>query len=262
MTMPHWMLGTLVFFFGLSLGSFFNVVICRLPAGRSVAHPPSHCPECQTSLRFYDNIPVLSYLILRGKCRNCSEKISLRYPLVEILTGVLFFALFQKHGLTPQFFTDLLFVSLLIVVAFIDLETFLIPDKLSLPGIVLGFIAAFFTLRVTWVESLVGILVGGGVLFIIAILYQYLRGQDGLGGGDIKLLAMIGAFLGTMGVVFTILASSLMGTIFGVAAMMRSRRQLGTTMIPFGPFLSLGAIFYLFWGEALFNWYLGLFLHP
>ncbi len=260
--MPLWLLGALVFLFGLCLGSFFNVVICRLPAGKSVAHPPSHCPQCQTPLRFYDNIPILSYFILRGKCRSCPERISFRYPLVEILTGVLFYALFQKHGFTPQFFTDLVFVSLLLVIAFIDLETFLIPDKLSLPGIVLGFTASFFTVRLTWTESLVGLLVGGGVLFFVAILYQYLRKQDGMGGGDIKLLAMIGAFLGTVGVVFTVLASSLMGTIFGVVTMLRSRRQAGTTMIPFGPFLSMGAILYLFWGEAMLNWYMGLFFSP
>lgn len=260
--MPQWMLGAFVLMFGLCLGSFFNVVILRLPAGRSIGFPASHCPHCGTPLRFYDNIPVVSYLNLRGRCRFCASRISLRYPLVEILTGVLFYALFRIYGLTPQFFVELLLVSLLLVIAFIDLDTFLIPDSLSLSGIVLGFVASWFTPRLSWTESLLGIVVGGGVLFAIAVLYQYLRKQDGMGGGDIKLLAMIGAFLGSAGVVFTVLASSLIGTLYGMGVMIRSRKQLTTTMIPFGPFLSLGAILYVFYGQRIFDWYFGLWLVP
>ncbi len=258
--MPQWMPDFFVLICGLCLGSFFNVVICRLPEGRSISHPGSHCPQCKAPIHFYDNIPVVGYLILMGKCRSCAARISPRYPLVELMTGLLFFFLFQKYAFSIQFFVEALFVSLLLLIAFIDLDTYIIPDMLSLPGIVLGFAASFFTSRITWLESLQGLVIGGGVLFIVAFLYQYVRKQEGMGGGDIKLLAMIGAFVGTAGVVFTILVSSLVGTVFGLATMVRSRKQMAVAMIPFGPFLSMGAVVYLFWGERMLDWYLGLFL--
>ncbi len=258
--MPQWTPDFFVLVCGLCFGSFFNVVICRLPAGRSISRPGSHCPRCKTPIRFYDNIPVVSYLILMGKCRSCGTGISPRYPLVELMTGVLFFFLYQRYAFAPGFFVEVLFVSLLLVVAFIDLDTYIIPDKLSLPGIALGFAASFFTPRVTWLESLLGMVVGGGVLFVVAVLYRYMRKQDGMGGGDIKLLAMIGSFVGATGVVFTILASSMVGTVFGLVTTVRSHKQMATAVIPFGPFLSMGAIVYLFWGERMLDWYLGLFL--
>lgn len=257
--MPEWMLCIFVGMFGLCMGSFFNVVICRLPKGESVCSPPSHCPSCGRSIKCYDNIPVLSYVLLRGRCRSCGVHISARYLMVELLTGGLFVAVFLQSGLTPQLGVDLLFISLLINIAFIDLDTFLIPDVLSLTGIVLGFLSSFMSIRVSWPESLMGILIGGGALYAVASLYRLLRKQDGMGGGDIKLLAMIGAFIGALGVVFTIVAASLVGTIVGLAFMRKSEKNIAGTMIPFGPFLSLGAVIFYLWGEELLDMYLSLF---
>lgn len=244
----------IVFVGGCCLGSLYNVVIHRLPKEESIIGPGSHCPRCGHPIPFYNNIPLVSYVLLRGKCRYCGERISPRYPLVEGLGGLLGLLLFLRYGWVPQFFIEFFFVSLLIVISFIDLDTYLIPDALSLSGMVAGFVLSFLSSRVMWLDSLLGILLGGGFFFLIAIGYQYLRHKDGLGGGDIKLLAMIGAFLGWPGVVFTVLAASLIGTVVGLAVMWRSRKGLGT-MLPFGPFLASGALLYLFWGEAFFLWY-------
>jgi leader peptidase (prepilin peptidase)/N-methyltransferase len=200
----------------------------------------------------------MSYVLLRGRCRYCNERISTRYPIVEVLSGVLALLLYWRYGLTPQFLIEFLFVSLLIVITFIDFDTYTIPDVISLPGIVLGFGSSFLTPRLTWVESLLGIVIGGGFFYAIAVGYQRLRGKEGLGGGDIKLLGMIGAFVGVQGVVFTVLVASVVGTILGLFAMWRFRKGLNT-MIPFGPFLSIGAISYVFWGDSFFRWYLGEF---
>jgi len=244
---------------GLCMGSFFNVIIHRLPENQSLVLPGSHCPKCKHPLAFYDNIPLLSYVILLGKCRYCRAHISLRYPLVEALTGFLAVMLFRRYGLHPQFAAEFFFVSLLILVTFIDLDTFMIPDILSLTGVVVGFAFSFFTPRLSWSDSLVGILAGGGFLYLIAVCYAWLRRQEGLGGGDIKLLGMIGAFIGWQGVVFTVLVGSLVGMLIGMIVMIRTRKGL-STMLPFGPFLSLGAVCYLFWGQSFFAWYLGTFI--
>lgn len=243
-----------VFLAGCCFGSLYNVMIHRLPQNESILRPASHCPRCNHPISFYDNIPVVSYLLLRGKCRFCAEPISLRYPLVEILTGSLMLLLFRRYGLTPQFFIECLLVSLLIVITFIDLDTYLIPDVLSLSGMALGFACSFLTPRISWLDSLLGLVLGGGFFLLIAVGYQYLRHKDGLGGGDIKLLAMIGAFLGWAGVVFTVLAASLIGTVVGGVVMWRSRKGLDTRL-PFGPFLAVGALLYLLWGEAFYHWY-------
>ncbi|MGV8075226.1 MAG: prepilin peptidase [Syntrophobacteraceae bacterium] len=248
----------LVFIAGCCLGSFFNVVIRRLPAKESIAVPGSHCPGCKHPIGFYDNIPLLSYVVLGGKCRHCGERISIRYPLVEALTGALTLFVFLRYGFQLQFFVELLLVSLLVIITFIDLDTYLIPDVLSLPGILMGFGLSFVTPRFDWFDSLLGILIGGGFFFLIAVGYKLLRRQEGLGGGDIKLLAMIGAFLGWCGVGFTVLMASCIGTLVGLVIMIRSRQGL-TAMLPFGPFLALGAISYLFWGQSFIRWYLHLF---
>lgn len=247
-----------MFVFGCCLGSFFNVVIYRLPHGNSIVSPGSHCPQCQAAIPAYDNIPLLSYLLLRGRCRSCGLRISWRYPLIELLAGVVALLLFRRYGWQGQFFVELFFSSCLLVVFFIDLDTYLIPDVISLPGIVVGFAASLFlTPRLTWLDSLAGILLGGGLFYAIALGYEWFRGQEGLGGGDIKLLAMIGAFLGWTGVVFTILVSSVTGAAVGLVAMRRSQKGF-STMLPFGPFLVLGAICYLFWGETFLSWYWGI----
>lgn len=249
----------MVFVMACCIGSFFNVVIHRLPAGESIVRPGSHCPGCKHPIAFYDNIPLLSFLILMGKCRYCREPISVRYPLVEALTGLLALLLFRLHGVQVQFLIDFFFVSLLILITFIDLDTYTIPNVLSLSGIVAGLALSFFSLRVSWFDSLLGIVLGGGFLYLIAVGYQYLRHQEGLGMGDVKLLGMVGAFLGWPGVLFTVLSGSVVGTLVGGVVMWRSRKGLNT-MLPFGPFLSLGAITYLFWGQSFFRWYMETFV--
>lgn len=240
---------------GCCLGSFYNVVIYRWPRGESIVSPASRCPGCGAAIRWFDNIPVLSFLILRGRCRHCRTPISLRYPLVELLTGLMAAGLYRAFGLSSSLFVFFVFGSLLLLVAFIDLDTYLIPDVLSLGGLVLGLGAAALFPHLRWVDSLGGALLGGALFFAVAWGYQRFRKQDGLGGGDIKLLAMIGAFIGWKGVLFTVFFSSVVGAAVGLIVMVRSR-QGWVARIPFGPFLSLGAISYVFWGEKLTAWYL------
>jgi leader peptidase (prepilin peptidase)/N-methyltransferase len=198
----------------------------------------------------------LSFLLLGGRCRFCRVRIPWRYPLVEFLGGVLTWLLYCRNGFEVEFLFELAFVSALLVIFFIDLDTMLIPDVISLPGIAVGLAASLVTSRISWVDSLMGILLGGGLFYLIAAGYRWLRGQDGLGGGDIKLLAMIGSFIGWPGVVFTILTGSVSGALIGLVAMRRQGKGMNT-MLPFGPFLALGATSYLFWGEAFYTWYWG-----
>ncbi|MFP3869773.1 MAG: prepilin peptidase [Syntrophobacteria bacterium] len=240
---------------GASVGSFLNVCIVRLPRGDSLISPGSRCPNCQTPIRFYDNIPLLSYLLLRGKCRHCKTRISPRYFVVELLSALMSLALFFIFGLTVEYAVYLLFFSALLVIVFIDLDTFTIPDMITLPGMLLGVAASLILPRMTLLQSLLGLLAGGGILFLVAAGYQLLRKREGIGGGDIKLLAMIGAFLGPPGVLYTLFGSSVLGSVAGVLLMLRQKRG-GGTMIPFGPFLALAAMSYVFWGQALVHWYL------
>ena len=248
-------LGFWVLAMGATVGSFINVCIVRLPQGASIIKPGSHCPQCQSPIRFYDNIPLLSYLILLGKCRQCKAQISPRYFVVEGLSALMALALYRTFGLSLEFAIYFVFFSALMVIIFVDLNTWTIPDIITLPGIVLGVAASFLLPRITWLQSLLGLLVGGGVLFVVASGYQLLRKREGMGGGDIKLLAMIGAFLGIPGVIFTLFASSLAGSLAGVLLMFREKSG-GGTRIPFGPFLALAAMSYVFWGQTVINWYL------
>ncbi len=244
-----------IFAVGAAVGSFLNVCIVRLPRKLSLVKPGSHCPHCQSPIRFYDNIPLLSYLVLRGKCRNCKARISARYFLVEGLSGLMALALFKTFGLSPEFLVYFIFFSALLVIIFIDLDTWTIPDVITLPGVVAGVAASFLLPHLNLWQSLLGLLTGGGVLFLVAMGYQLLRKREGMGGGDIKLLAMIGAFLGLPGVIYTLLASSLAGSLAGVLMMFKDKSG-GATRIPFGPFLALAAMSYVFWGPALIGWYL------
>ena len=244
-----------VFLIGLCVGSFLNVCIHRLPLGQSIARPPSACPQCRNPIRWFDNIPVFSYLLLRGRCRHCKTQISPRYPIVELLTGLLALAtwtMFGPHWSSALYF---LFMAALLTVTFIDIDHRIIPDTISLPGIPLGFAASFVLPQMYWKESLIGILLGGGILLAIAWGYNLLTGKEGMGGGDIKLLAMIGAFVGWKGVIFTIMTASFTGTLVGVAVMLRTRGGMKSA-IPFGPFLAIGAIGYLFFGPEAIDWYL------
>ncbi|MDX9786624.1 MAG: prepilin peptidase [Desulfobacterales bacterium] len=251
----------IVFLFGLCVGSFLNVCIYRLPKGNSIVRPRSMCPVCHTTLQARDNIPILSYLFLGGKCRQCRTPIPLRYPLVELITGLLALAIVFRFSLTPAALIFFVFSAALIVVTFIDIDHQIIPDVITLPGIFIFFAASFLLphsdLKTPLIRSLLGILSGGGSLFLVAWAYHALTGKEGMGGGDIKLLAMIGALLGWQGVLFTIFTGSTAGCLVGLL-LMRSSQQKMKLRVPFGPFLSLGALLYVFWGPHLIHWYFNL----
>jgi len=254
---PYPIYGFFAFAFGAVVGSFLNVCICRLPKGESVVFPPSHCTRCDYVIRWYDNIPILSYLFLRGKCRRCGEPISLQYPLVEFINGALTLALFLRFGPSFAFAVLFLFCSALVVITFIDLEHQIIPDAITLPGIVIGFAVSFFIPTLGWLNSLIGILAGGGSLLLVAYGYQLLAKRDGMGGGDIKLLAMMGAFFGWKAILFIIFASSLLGSVIGISIMLMQKKD-ATLAIPFGPYLASAAVLYIFYGNRIIFWYLNM----
>ncbi len=247
----------LAFVLGAIVGSFLNVVIYRLPAKKSIVKPPSSCPSCGTLIKPWHNIPILSYILLGGKCAYCGARISPRYPLVELITALFCLATFRRFGFQPIFFVEFTFICLLIAITFIDLDTMTIPDVLSLPGIVFAFLGSVLTGMLTWKASLIGLLAGGGSFWLLSFLYYVIRGKEGLGGGDVKLMAMIGAYTAWPGVLFTVLFASLAGSIVGIGMMFRKKEGLAT-MLPFGPFLAMGAICYLYWGPAFFRWYFSL----
>lgn len=240
--------------FGALVGSFLNVCICRIPKAESIITPGSHCPLCKNPIRFYDNIPLVSYFVLRGKCRYCNAPISLQYPLVEGVTAFASFLLFMRFGPSWSYLFYFSFIASLIVITVIDLYHQIIPDVISLPGIGVGLLGSFVLPQLTFLNSLIGVLLGGGSLFLVATFYHWLFKREGMGGGDVKLLAMIGAFLGWKAVILTILLSSLIGSIMGIIVMMVKGKDLKYA-IPFGPFLSLGAALSLFYGEKIIQWY-------
>jgi len=246
-----------VFIFGLCIGSFLNVCIYRLPESKSIVHPRSMCPNCGALIRWYDNIPILSYIALRGKCRHCSVSIPLRYPVVELISGVFALGVYLKYGIRFEALIYYAFIATLLVITFIDIDHQIIPDVITLPGIPIFFVASFALAQITFVESILGILVGGGSLFLVAWLYQLLTKKEGMGGGDIKLLAMIGAIIGWKGVFFTIFLASAIGTLTGLLIMLKTRKTMKLA-VPFGPFLALGGISYILFGPQLINWYFNL----
>jgi leader peptidase (prepilin peptidase)/N-methyltransferase len=229
-----------VFAFGLVVGSFLNVVIYRLPRHESVAWPGSHCTSCSRALSWYENIPVVSWTVLRGRCRTCGSRISMQYPIVEAVTGVLFLAGYDAFGLTPLLPVRLLFGCAMIVLFAIDLEHQILPNEITLPGIAVGFVASIF-LPPGWTSSLIGLLVGGLFPFLIAELYARVRGREGMGMGDFKMLAMVGAFLGWPIVWLTLILSCVLGIVIGGGALVIARRGLATR-IPFGTFIAVAAL--------------------
>jgi leader peptidase (prepilin peptidase) / N-methyltransferase len=232
--------------FGAVVGSFLNVVILRLPKeGASIVFPASHCPLCLRPLAWYENIPLLSYLALRGRCRTCSAPISWQYPLVELAMAILSALVYHRFGISFELLFYFVFCAALLVIIFIDIHHQIIPDPISLSGIVIGFAGSFLNHTVTWQQSGLGLLVGGGFLFAVAYGYYALTGREGMGGGDIKLLAMIGAFLGWQSLLYVVFTSSLCGSLVGIGAMFHQKKG-GQTRIPFGPFLALAALSYLF----------------
>ena len=240
---------------GALIGSFLNVCILRLPKEESIITPASHCPSCQKPIKFYDNIPLISYVLLKGRCRYCKGPISIQYPLVEGMTALGSLLLITRFGPSLSYLFYFSFVCALIVITVIDLYYQIIPDVISLPGIGVGLLSSLIIPQIKFLDSLIGALVGGGSLFIVATLYQWLFKREGMGGGDVKLLAMIGAFLGWRAVVLTILLGSLIGSISGIIIMVLKGKDFKYA-IPFGPFLSLGAVISLFYQNEIIFWYL------
>jgi leader peptidase (prepilin peptidase)/N-methyltransferase len=244
----------IAFLFGAVVGSFLNVCIYRLPRGESVVTPRSHCAGCGTLIRAWDNVPLVSFLILRGRCRDCGRPISWRYPLVEGLTGLLFALTAARFGMTSLAASLLLLVSALVVIAFVDLDHQVIPNVITLPGIPLGLLAGLAVGGPPILDRILGALTGAGFLYLVLLYGSALYGQDAMGEGDLNLMALIGAFLGWRAVILTLLVGCLSGSLVGLTLI--ALRRLGRREhIPFGPFLVLGALVSLFWGDALFAWY-------
>lgn len=250
----------LVIVVGLALGSFSNVCIYRIPQRKSILFPNSFCPKCGKKIRFYDNIPILSYLILRGRCRDCKTKIPLQYPLVEFLTAALLTLAYLRFGLSWDFAARGILIIVMILTFFIDLKHRIIPDTLTLPGVVLGFLMSFVVSSPSVWNSLLGIAVGGGMFYLAAILGELLFKKESMGGGDIKLAMMLGAFLGWQNIVLILLISSFLGSLIGGAALLLSKDVKQTRIIPFGPFLALGAVIAMFLGDSIISAYLKMFL--
>lgn len=242
---------------GALVGSFLNVCIKRLPQEESIVYPGSHCPRCGHPIRFYDNIPIVSYLLLQGRCRDCGRPISIQYPVVEAVTAVGSLFLFLRYGVSLSYLFYFAFFSAMVVVTVIDLYHQIIPDVISLPGIAVGLLGALVIPEITFWDSVIGFLLGGGSLFLVATGYQWLFKREGMGGGDVKLLAMIGAFLGWKAVILTILLSSLLGSVIGIGVMLVKGKDLKYA-IPFGPFLAAGAVIALAWGQRIIRWYFGV----
>ena len=256
-----------VFIFGSIVGSFLNVCIYRMPLGESVVWPRSHCPKCQKRIPGYDNIPFISFILLGGKCRFCKEKISLRYPLVELLTAVMLVVLFNRYGLTYDFFFYMVLLWALIISTFVDIKHRIIPDEVSIGGMIVGFILSViqgfnmsplhFSFKPT-INSLLGILVGGGIIYLTGKIFDFvyfkllkkppIQGEtESMGGGDVKLLAMIGAFMGWQRALLTFFLAPFLAIVIGIINLVTKKDHT----IPYGPFLSLGALVSLFWADKI-----------
>ncbi len=247
----------MIFYFlllGLIIGSFLNVVIHRLPKKKSLIEPPSHCPKCNTRLKAIDLIPIFSFVSTAGKCRYCGEKISYKYPFVELLTGFLFSITYLKFSLTVEFFVMVLLLSALIVISFIDYKYMVIPNVITYSGILIGFLFAIIFDYITVIESLLGVFIPALLLLLIALVFK-----GGMGMGDVKLVSMLGAFLGFKYTLTSIFVGSVIGSVVGLTLMglgILERKD----RIPFGPFICLGAVIMIFLGEELINLYLSLFV--
>ena len=243
--------------FGAIIGSFLNVVIYRLPLGQSLVTPPSRCRKCGYSLRWFDNIPILSWAALRGRCRKCGVSVSWQYPVVELVAAILFALVVWTTPVGPLLFARLILVCILIVLFGIDLEHQILPNTITLPGIAIGLI--FSTVAPPGLrDAIIGALLGGGILYGIAAAYYLWRREEGMGMGDVKMLAMIGAFLGWKSVLVTLVFASFSGALIGMA-MMAVQRGGMKYALPFGTFLALGALVAMFVGEPFIAWYAGFF---
>ena len=254
---PGWLGVTLATVAGLCVGSFLNVCIYRLPLRQSLMYPRSRCTSCGRQLSWLDNIPVLSWAALRGRCRTCRAPVSVMYPIVEIVTAAVFVSGYLLYGVTALGAVRIVFACALIVLFVIDLQHRILPNVITLPGIVIGFACSFF-LPPGWRDSLIGIAIGGGTLFLIAEAYYRLRNVEGLGMGDVKLLGMIGAFLGWKLVLLTLIVASFAGSLVGVALIASGRGNMKLAL-PFGTFLAVGAVFAATWGDPIVEWYVGFY---
>lgn len=249
--LPSWFVPVLAAALGLVVGSFLNVVIHRLPRGESLSFPPSHCPRCGAAIRWYDNVPLLSYLLLRGRCRDCRGPISPRYPLVEAATGLLFLAVLGRAPQWPGALHALVLGSLCLALALIDLEHMLLPDALTLPGTAFGLLLALLGGPISLLDASLGTVLGAAVPLAIIWVYRWLRGVEGMGFGDVKLLAMLGAFLGWQGMLLALALAAMAGALVGVGLIVAGRGSRQTEL-PFGTFLCAAAVVVLFWGDQLF----------
>jgi leader peptidase (prepilin peptidase) / N-methyltransferase len=240
---------------GACIGSFLNVCVYRWPEGLSVVSPPSRCPRCGTRIRWYDNVPVLGWLWLRGRCRSCREPVSIQYPLIELLTGLMWAGAAWRHGLSWETLSFALFFTILLGIALSDARTYIIPDEFSLGGLVLGLLLSLAPGGIDPVRSLLGAFAGFALLWAVAMLGQLAFRKEAMGGGDIKMLAMIGAFVGIPGVLLTVFLGALFGSLIFGPISLRTKK-----LVPFGIFLALGAAISALWGSAIVEWYLRTFV--
>jgi leader peptidase (prepilin peptidase)/N-methyltransferase len=252
-------IGTFCFCIGACFGSFANVLIYRIPKGESVVLPGSRCQSCGVPIRWFDNIPIFSWFLLRGKCRKCKASYSIRYALVELITATLFLFLFLRLGLSWTLLEYFIFTVMAVSASGIDLDHMILPDVFTLSGLGIALLGSLINPERQFLDSLLGFLAGGGFLWSVAYGYYLLRKEEGMGGGDIKLLAWIGALLGWKSIPFIILSSSLVGALFGLILMIQSKKGLKLA-IPFGPYLVFGAYLFIFGGEELAQWYIKLFI--
>jgi leader peptidase (prepilin peptidase)/N-methyltransferase len=269
------MIPLVIFVFGLVIGSFLNVCILRIPVAKSIVFPPSHCPSCGTPIKPYDNIPVVSWLLLAGRCRKCKARISAMYPMVELATGLLFLACYLAFGLDAEALKWAIFAALMIVLTITDLRERILPDKVNFAGLGLGLLLSFFTRPVdgtalwlanhlfvypppeaalSFADALIGAGVASGLLWLVAEGYFRARGREGMGFGDVKMMAMAGAFLGLQRALLTILLGSLLGSVIGVAVIAIGRKGRDFEL-PFGTFLGAGAMLVVFFGSSALDWY-------
>jgi leader peptidase (prepilin peptidase) / N-methyltransferase len=245
-------ISVIVILAGAAIGSFLNVCISRIPEGVSIIHPSSRCPYCGHPIRFYDNIPLISFVLLRGKCRDCGHPIPWRYPIVEILTALLAFLIFRRFGIAPITPVVFLFVCVLIIISFIDLETKLIPHILTLTGIPIFAVLSVLFNGLSVKDVFFGIMVGAGSLYFVAVYYEAITGREGMGGGDVNLLAMLGAFFGVKSILIILLSASLLGAAVGIVLIILKGKDMKYE-IPFGPFLCVAGLVYLFFGDCLIS---------
>ncbi|MFB3919108.1 MAG: A24 family peptidase [Candidatus Velamenicoccus archaeovorus] len=251
-----------IFLFAVCIGSFLNVCIYRMGREESIITPASHCPSCKHLIRWYDNIPLVSYILLRGRCRDCRQPIPFRYFLIELLTGVLFLMLYHRFGLGVPFFVFAAFVCGLIVATFVDIDFRIIPDEISIGGIAVGLLASIIFPQIHHAAthllglgaSLLGIVVGGGTLWVLGLIGDFIFKKESMGGGDIKLLAMVGSFLGWQAALLALPLASLFGAVVGIIIKLKTKES----MIAFGPYLALGALLCLFWMDRILAFLFGL----